>query len=1721
MFAHCDEPIWQIDDFSFCFEHDYLQILFPLIACVASLLVLSVQIARRIIRDRQIAYHAIPQDELIYGVPSHTQDDALTIDDDATAEDDEDDLSQLILHQTKSQGYVSTLTVDRPKGEKLVVLIELLAALAEVGIGIAALMTHAWGKKDQQVAIAEVATWGYIAAIIFCRLLLTISTQYSFPKLWRHTAFLYACRWLSIVLVFRSEIIHPVSRLAQIFTISSFALATLLLGIALTIRKGNKAVVLEYEDSLEPSQEPLASLLTQVTFGWANPIVWKGYKMTLEIGDVWNLIPKDKAANVLAHFRQVKKTSGLATHLLKHFKRHLLIQALWCMFSNIFTFLPTLLLKAILEYIETPDSIPVSAAWFYVTLLFVSGAIQAVADGQALWIGRRICIRLRAIIIGEIYAKSLRRKASAESTTEKRSDQEQESTPPSPTAPRPRLARRVTEKILSLGRRKNQDQQSISKTDPTIESSQVAHVGTIINLMAVDSFKVSEVSSYLHYLWASVPVQVVIAIYLLWRILGYSSIAGIVMMGLLLPINLVVAKQFSKTQKQIMTATDGRIHTTNEVLNNIRIIKYFAWEEKFGALVDEKRAIELKALKRRFILWALASTIWYSAPILITLSTFFIYTVVEKRDLIPSVAFTAISLFSLLRVPLDQLADMIAHVQESKVSVDRVEKFLNEEETNKYRQLIHDEYDENGESVIGLDHATLTWGSKDSVSSDGQDSAFRLINMDIKFKVGKLNVVAGPTGSGKTSLLMALLGEMSLVEGRVLLPGGIGREDMRPDPMTGLTESVAYCAQQAWLVNATIKQNIIFASPFDEARYRSVLWACALERDLDILDAGDQTLVGEKGIALSGGQKQRISLARALYSNSRHLLLDDCLSAVDSHTASHIFEHCITGPLMYNRTCILVTHNVSLCVPRSQYVIALNNGKVAAQGTPEEVNCAGVFGEDLFKSRPASEAVSGMTTRIQSNLEDVKVHQNGNGKKPNAAAGSSVNGAPNGKPNGADKQKEGKISAHLTEEKAAGKVKWNVIKTYLRAMGPWYFWVATSIAFIAGQAGSIATNVWIREWANAYQVQQKNTMTTFRDISLVGSYPGMIKSFVTGCSAGSPCAWNLPQFPKSSISITVVHTEVDVGYYLWMYAAIGFSYVLIAFLRELIVFTGSLAASRRIHRRLRESVMRAKFRFFDSTPLGQIMNRFSKDLESIDQEVAPIAIGWLHSAVAVAAVVILISIITPGFLIAGVFIGVIYYVIAIVYIDSSRDLKRLESVQRSPLYQQFGETLSGVVTIRAYGDEKRFVRDNQMRINTHNRPFIYMWATNRWLAFRVDMTGALVAFFAGAFVVLGVGKVDAGAAGLSLTYAITFTENVLWLVRLYSANEQNMNSVERVKEYLDVEQEAKAVISETAPPSNWPSKGSIEFINYSTRYRSDLDPVLRNLTFKIAPGERVGVVGRTGAGKSSLALAMFRALEADKGKILIDNVDIGLIGLQQLRESITMVPQDPTLFSGTIRSNLDPFGLFTDEEIFTALRRVYLIESPSNESPPITTSAEQEPNTTNEPSSSNDDASAGLGIDVDTNSPPLTKVMTNSGHDNKNIFLDLQSSVSESGSNLSQGQRQLLCLARALLVNPRVLLMDEATASIDYATDSKIQDTLRELKENTIITIAHRLQTIIDYDKVLVLDRGEVVEYGSSWELLKKEGGVFRGMCEMSGEIESLMEGARRKWEQTRLVDDS
>ncbi|KAK9477095.1 hypothetical protein V1514DRAFT_334856, partial [Lipomyces japonicus] len=1424
-----------------------------------------------------------------------------------------------------------------------------------------------------------------------------------------HAIFMYFLSWLIASLDLRTIFIRNVSFLTQLITVANFLVSTGVCIVTLASPVGHPPAYIETVKGLEPNPQPMASLFSVLSFSWVGSLVKVGMFRPLTIEDVWDLEDDLRSCRVSIQFRDVRGSLSFVHGLFKYFYWDFALSSLDTAVYAFLSFVPTLLVKAILEYMENPDERPCHVAWFYVFLLMFSSIIYSVFTARAVWGFRLLCIKIRSVIISEIYTKALRRRIIAPVIRKKSSGE------------------------------KHDDNHKDSQEDEDDGDSQDLdknNMGRIINLMSIDAVKISEAMAQAAQLMKGI-VMIVVALVLLLQTLGWSALAGISTMTAVMPLNYWFSKKFGKIQTELMAITDRRIHKTNEILQSIKIVKFFAWEPMFKKQLMSIRDEEIGKLKERYILWAVAVIIWFGFPTIITFVTFGFYTLVAKRDLTPSVAFSSVALFNLMRTPLDRLAEMVSDIIDVKVSLGRVGEFMNEESTDKYVQLSTARGPNS--PYIGFENASFTWGDSDDRSQ------FQLRDLNINFEVGKLTVIIGSTGSGKTSLLMALLGEMKLLEGNVFLPSPSQGKLPKIDRTNGFSDSVAYCSQQAWLLNDSIKNNILFGSEYSPRRYQACIEACALLRDFEILDAADETEVGEKGIALSGGQKQRISLARALYSSAQHLILDDCLSAVDSHSALWIYERCILGPMMAGRTCILVSHNVSLTLVGAKNVILIEHGRVKFQGTPEAILHAGLIADDeALKSSLSSREASKAPSRVQSGHD---IAAKNTGVVPRGSVLAKNNTVPETSEiidtadaaNNAERVTTKVKAAPLVqvEEQAVGQVKWSVYHTYLSSMGGHIYWIIVLVAVIAQQSGLIGQSWWIREWAEAGSVEQ---------------------------------------------STYVIGSGHSLVFYLCIYGVMSLIYMFVSFFREGVVFWGSINASRRIFERLLRTIMRAKPRFFDQTPIGRIMNRFSKDIQDIDQEVAPDALSVVHSILALLVIIILITAIVPSFIFAGILITTIFYLINLCYLRSSRELKRMQSVLRSPIFQHFGETLAGLSTIRAYGYESRFADENMAKVDTFTRPYLALWACTRWMSFLVEVSGGLVSTLAGAFMIWNVGKIDSGLAGLCLTYAITFTENMLWLVVLYAVMEMNMNSIERLIEYTEIEQEAPDIVSNSRPPLGWPEKGAIEVSGLSLKYAPDLPLVISDVSFSVKPKWKIGIVGRTGAGKSTIASAFFRFLEAEQGKIVIDGINIAEIGLKDLREALTIIPQDPTLFSGTVRSNLDPFNQYPDSAIFEALRRVHLIDE----------------NEVSAPSSSSISTPVAADYHV-------------------NIFTDLHSPITEGGGNLSQGQRQLMCLARSLLKSPRVIILDEATASIDYQTDALLQTTIRkEFSQMTILTIAHRLRSIIDYDMILVLEAGKVKEYDKPHLLLQQSHSVFRSMCESSGELSVLEELAEQAYlEQT------
>ncbi|KAI5960459.1 YBT1 [Candida pseudojiufengensis] len=1474
--------------------------------------------------------------------------------------------------------------------------------------------------KHTYIPLVQTIFWSYIFIIVSIRVININQVYIRLPNLWIHTTALYFFYFFPTLLTFRSAIISTnMNKLISKYYIWEFIFSALLLFLNFTATIGDKPSQLYITPGIEPNPENISSIASFVSYSWLDRMVWKSYKQPLSKNDIWGLREDDYALYVLKAFEASKSTLSFTYKIFWHFKFLFAVQAFWAILESMLIFGPSVLLKKVLEYVANPNSISANLAWTFVFMMPIMKMLDSIASGCSLFLGRRVCCRMKAVIIGEVYAKALRRKITV---TETKADDSLDD--------------------------KDENDDSVSDESSTHENKKTAELGAIINLMAIDAFKVSEICGYLHYFVGAI-LMIGICTILLYNLLGWSALVGSLTIVVLLPINYNMAQWMGRLQKKMLGITDQRIQKLNETFQSIRIIKFFAWEDKFFESAMKIREEEIRYLKWRCGVWCAAAFIWFITPTLITLLSFYCYTIIEGKTLTAPIAFTALSLFTLLRSPLDQLADMTSFVIQSKVSLDRVTDFLDEAETSKYDQLAQEKGPNSPE--IGFENATLSWNQSSKTD-------FRLRDINITFKPEKLNVIIGPTGSGKTSLLLGLLGEMDLLKGKVFLPGIIPRDDLIPDT-NGLTESVAYCSQTAWLLNDTIRGNITFGAPFNQDRYDKVIDACGLTRDLQILSAGDQTEVGEKGITLSGGQKQRVSLARALYSNAKHLLLDDCLSAVDSHTALWIYENCITGPLMENRTCILVSHNVALTAQHAEWIVIMDNGRVKNQGTTEDMLASGDLGDDeLIKT-----SVMNSRNQSSSNLQTLG-DKNAEMKSKLAVIEQKLQAVKTNDEN-EDDEPLVKTDGKLVEEenKAEGVVGSKVYIEYAKVFGGWKVWTLIFVAFITSQGVYMFQSWWLRTWS----LHSEHVESLY--IKYVGHGAIMDSSHYNQLPLVRNLMGAIKLIGFGYLKINEIVEEHSTSYYIAIYGIIGFVYAFTACFRVYVTFFAGIEASNRIFKKVLKTILRAKLRFFDKTPLGRIMNRFSKDIESVDQEVTPFAEGAFICLVQCISTLILVSFITPGFLFFAVIISFLYYLVGYFYLTLSRELKRFESITKSPIHQHFSESLNGVATIRAYGIESRFMKQNLQAIDNNNRPFFYLWVANRWLSFRIDAVGSLVMLFAGIFVLLSVGKIDAGLAGLSLSYAIAFSESALWIVRLYANVEMNMNSVERLQEYLEVEQEPPYEIKETEPALNWPENGEIEVDDVSLRYSPELPRVIKNVTFKIEPCNKVGIVGRTGAGKSTIITAFFRFLDPESGSIKIDNVDITTIGLKNLRQAITIIPQDPTLFAGTIRTNLDPFEQYQDNQIFEALKRVNLIKPNEN--------------------------------------------INSTDEENQNKFLNLENPITEGGGNLSQGERQLVCLARSLLKNPKVILLDEATSSIDNVSDSLIQQTIRsEFNNSTILTIAHRLRTIIDYDKILVMDAGKVVEYENPYVLISDKNSLFYSMCENSGELDSLIKLAKESF---------
>ncbi|PWN50944.1 P-loop containing nucleoside triphosphate hydrolase protein [Violaceomyces palustris] len=1444
---------------------------------------------------------------------------------------------------------------------------------------------------------------------------------------------------------------------------------------------------------LPPPFEDYCTLWAWMTFTWVSPLIATGSKRALEEKDVWQISKMSRSRILLRKFSDTRGKT-LLRRIAKANSRDLIIDFLLTLFSSVLAYASPFFLKQILGAIEAQDSakpesgntitislpftvqangpatVSMETAYLFAIFAFVCAVLKSQLDLQHLYYGRRASVRVKSMLVSTLYEKALRKKDISGVINQKEGQ----------------------------GAEGKKDDQSAKKGAETDLAS--ADVGKIVSLMAGDAQRVSLMIASIYMIYAA-PIELMIATVFLYNLLGWSSFAGFAVMAIASPLQKILTGYQISLSRSTMAARDKRMGSTNELIQSIKFIKFFAWEKGWEERVLSARKRELRWMIKSGINGIMSMTLWTLTPAFVTAVSFSCYVLVAKEELNVSTAFTSIALFTMLRNPLNLLPMMITQMLTTFVSVQRIEKFLEEDEVPEW-------VCNNGTCVegqkIGCEKATFRWHSapkkaKDEsspskpsvlkrffpnfnkvqateapqvevevVTDEGEDQPFELVDITVHPPAGNITLVCGPTGSGKSSLLAALLGEMDVISGKVTLP----KDPSRFDVASGLNGGVAYCAQQAWLESFSIKDNILFGHPYEEDRYKAVLDACCLIPDLKILPDGDLTEIGEKGVSLSGGQKARVALARTVYSRAGTVILDDILAAVDSHTARKLVDECLMGPLMRGRTVILVTHHVEMVLPCCAWVVMIEEGRIAAQGSPSQLRSQGSLAEVIHESESLKEVATGSAETETT-------------KEGETAPSTTAEPAPPTNTEAVHKLVE-------DEKKATGSVKWKIYTTYLSAFS---YTIAAFVILllVLYKSADVVEKFWLSYWGSSYESKTAKariySLSSYEASSPVINFYSLSKDQFFSASSGD----------QDESKRFLPPANENVVPYLLIYMGIQLCTAAIWMVLSIIGFIGSVRAARSIFRQMLHTVVRSTSRFFDQTPSGRILNRFSKDIETVDSSVYGNLRQILSYIISLFTAVAVMAYAIPIYTLPAMVFAYIYWIFASGYVRTGRDLQRLESVTRSPIFQSFSELLSGIVTVRAFGAQERFKETLLHRLDRTQSCWNLFWMSNRWLLVRFDVLGAVSVLLA-SFTSLS-GSIPAGLAGIAITQAQAYVMSMYWLCRFWTLMETDLNSVERVHEYLDLPQEPPAIVEEYRPPTNWPSSNGsgVKVDNLVLRYAPDLEPVLRGVSFEIKAKEKVGLVGRTGSGKSTMALAFFRFVEFSEGKIEIDGLDISKMGLQDLRSRLTIIPQDAALFSGTIRDNLDPFNQYTDEECMDALQKAQLktaptaVQSLANSRAPSIKGGVVE-----------DHLKADRHLVASTTEANASSSVTPSQLQQRN-YVTLSSQVSEGGGNFSQGQRQLIAMARALLRGSKLIIMDEATASVDFSTDKAIQETIRQgFSDSILITIAHRIRTVVDYDKILVLDQGKVVEFGSPDQLMANEDGIFTSMCKKSGEWKEL-----------------
>ncbi|KAI0633979.1 P-loop containing nucleoside triphosphate hydrolase protein [Trametes polyzona] len=1381
-------------------------------------------------------------------------------------------------------------------------------------------------------------------------------------------------------------------------------------GVFIPLFSPRKYVPIHPEDNIVPHPEQTASLLSLLLYFYIEPLIWRAWRLPRLTYDMLHpLADYDHLKNLVGRSfprldpTQSKSRRHLAWEFISVFRVELLNLAAMSITAVLAAFAAPISINQLLIYLESERKETYVKPWFWILLFFLGRVFKDISDQWFLFNQSRLNVRIQAILTELVFEHALRVRMKAETDTPETTtssvstavatpdDASQIGTEGSDSQGGENDAEGMAHSAAASSSTTVQAHSSSStkgKGKAASESSSAAEdaqpakgedakkgankhlVGRINNLVSSDLSNFENLGMNFVFFTIESPFQVTLSIAFLYQILGWSALVGLATMIVTIPLPGYITKHIQGAQREKMKRTDARVQTVTEMMSVIRMIKLFGWEPRMSAQLDKKREEELVAVRKNKLLNLSINLCNYMIPILIMLSTFFTYTVIMKQELTASRVFSSMSVFDMLRIDLHASFFVIPQLVQAKVSIERIADFLRntelidefDEKDPEDAEIFSHSVPDDKKDVIGIRHASFTWSkeARPSQTPGGTRRRAFILHVDdeLVFQRGKINLIIGPTGAGKTSLLMALLGEMHYI------PAG-------PDSFVNLPREggVAYAAQESWVQNETIKNNILFGAPYDEVRYNKVLEQCALKRDLSLFDAGDQTEVGEKGITL---RCARITLARAVYSSAEILLLDDILAALDVHTSKWIVDKCLKGDLLRGRTIILVTHNVAMVSPVADFVVDMgSDGHILSQGSLES----------------ALERDSELLREVKEERDELeKADQDLDIEKPEDVEA---------------KQTAGKLI--VAEEHEDGHVGWSALKLYIGNLSkrPILFWLIYTSGHIVRHLINNIQTWYLGYWASQYEAHPAN--------------------------------------------------EVQVGHYLTMYTLLVVAGMAAAAFCVFYYVFGSIRAARIVHQKLITSILSTTLRWLDKTPTARIIARCTEDIQTLDNRIAratEILVEMLVYMLLKMAAVVLFS---PIFIIPAIMVAVAGGACGNVFMKAQLSVKRELSNSKAPVLSHFGAAISGITSVRAYGAQDAFKRVSYERIDRYTRVSVTHQNLNRWVSCRIDFVGTLFTTSLAIYLTY-VSKLSASDTGFSLNMAAAFSTIIFQVIRLF--NEFEIAGIlERIQQYLLIEQEPKNT-PEGVPPAYWPASGHLEVEKLSARYSEDGPQVLHEVTFEVASGERVGIVGRTGSGKSSLTLSLLRCILTE-GNVRYDGLLTERINLDALRSNITIIPQVPELLSGTLRQNLDPFSEHDDAVLNDALRSAGLFNLQNEE-------------------------------------------------DSSRITLD--SEIAGGGANLSVGQRQILALARAIVRRSKLLILDEATSAIDYETDSIIQTSLRtELgKDVTLLTVAHRLQTIMDADKIMVLDAGRIVEFGKPSELLQNEKGKLRALVEESGDKDKL-----------------